>query len=286
MYAVALGFLVALTLYNRFSHAPQTSPSTPPDLSAPNPLPSSSETTLENLTWLEVRDKVREGYTRVIIPTGGIEQNGPFVALNKHDLVVKHLSSEIAHALTHTLVAPVVSFVPEGEISPPTGHMQYPGTISLTEETFVPLLEDIGASLGSHGFQDIIILGDSGQSQAGMKEASERLSRRLKPLGGRAVFVPEFYDYDAVRAYLRARGIVEQPEQFHEELAFSLQLLAIAPDSIHYTQRLAAGNTKLGGVSLLDREALTQLGRDVIAHRVAATVAAIQRHLTAPSHSG
>lgn len=286
IYAITLACIFAVVVYHRLSGQTITPSATPKDLTATNPLPLSSETSLENLTWMAVRDKISNGYTRIIIPTGGIEQNGPFVALNKHDLIVKHLSAEVAQALTRTLVAPVVSFVPEGQISPPSGHMQYPGTISLSEGTFVRLLEEVGASLGTHGFREIIILGDSSQSQAGMKEAADRLLKRPPAQGVRTIFVPEFYDYDAIRGYLRERGIPENPEQFHEELSFSLQLLAIAPDAIHYSQRLAAGYTKLGGISLLDREALSQLGRDIIAYRVATTVAAINRHLAAGPPAG
>jgi creatinine amidohydrolase len=253
------------------------------DMSASNPIPTGSTLALEELTWMGVRDRIKAGDTRIIIPTGGIEQNGPFVTLNKHDLIVRTLSIQIARELTHTLVAPVVSFVPEGSITPPSGHMKYPGTISLSEDTFVHLLQDIGLSLGSHGFREIILLGDSGQSQNGMKTAATRLQSHLASSGVQVIFVPEFYDYDSIRTLIRERGIAEKPERFHEELAFSLQLLAINPESINYTQRLAAGHTTLGGVPLTGpgaRERLTQLGREILAMRTAKTVAAVRRYLS------
>ena len=34
----------------------------------------------EELTFMEVRDKIRAGTTAIIIGTGGVEQNGPYVA--------------------------------------------------------------------------------------------------------------------------------------------------------------------------------------------------------------
>lgn len=254
-----------------------------PDLSASNPIPTGSTLALEELTWMGVRDRIKAGDTRVIIPTGGIEQNGPFVTLNKHDILVRSLSLQIARELTHTLVAPVVSFVPEGSIIPPSGHMQYPGTLSLSEDTFVRLLQDIGLSLGTHGFREIILLGDSGQSQSGMRTAATWLQSQLASSGVRVIFVPEFYDYDSIRTLIRERGIHEKPEEFHEELAFSLQLLAINPESIHYNQRLAAGYKTLGGVPLAgpgDRERLTQVGREILAMRTAKTVAAVRKYLS------
>ena len=86
---------------------------------------------MEELTWLEIRDRIDEGYNTVIVPTGGIEQNGPFVITGKHNKIVASIAESIAHSLGKTLIAPVVPFVPQGSISPPTGHMQYPGTFGI-----------------------------------------------------------------------------------------------------------------------------------------------------------
>ena len=50
------------------------------------PLPNIVE--LKDMTWVEVRSAVQAGYTTVIVPTGGIEQNGPHMILGKHDYIV------------------------------------------------------------------------------------------------------------------------------------------------------------------------------------------------------
>ena len=84
---------------------------------------------LEELTWTELRDAMRQGTTTVIIPTGGTEQGGPHLVLGKHNFVMKVTVAEIARRLGHTLVAPVMAYVPEGDINPATGHMRRPGTI-------------------------------------------------------------------------------------------------------------------------------------------------------------
>ena len=84
------------------------------------------------------------------------------------------VTEAIARKLGGTLVAPIVPFVPEGGIDPPTDHMRYPGTISVTEETFESLLTDICGSLRAHGFRRIVVLGDSGGNQTGMKNVAPR----------------------------------------------------------------------------------------------------------------
>lgn len=245
----------------------------PSDLLAPNPLPLSSTVELEKMTWMDVRDRIKGGASRVIIPTGGIEQNGPFVALNKHDLIAKAVSVRVAELLGSTVVAPTVSFVPEGNFKPPTDHMRYPGTISLSSATFQHLLGDIITSLSLAGFKEIVVVGDSGGSQGDIVRAVTQ--RTLENTNGATVrYVSEFYNYDDVRAFLKEQGINETPEPFHEELAFSLQLMAIDREAVRYEERIRGAGATLGGVSLLDRERLTALGREIL-HRRAEQVALV-----------
>ncbi len=95
---------------------------------------------MEEMTWMEVRDRIKDGATTVIIPTGGTGQEGPQMIMGKHNIVAHYAAGEIAKKLGDTLVAPVVPFVPEGRITPPEGHMQFPGTMSLSGATFAAVL--------------------------------------------------------------------------------------------------------------------------------------------------
>src|SRR5262245_38996387 len=101
-----------------------------PDPNGPRPIAAVESVWIEDLTWMEVRDAMRAGKTTVIIPTGGVEQNGPYLVTGKHNVILRATSEAIAKRLGNALVAPIVAFVPEGDIDPPTSHMKYPGTIS------------------------------------------------------------------------------------------------------------------------------------------------------------
>src|SRR5436190_18662764 len=136
-----------------------------PDLNAPRPIDIRDSVWLEELTWMEVRDLMKAGKTTIIVPTGGVEQNGPYLAAGKHNYVLQATCPAIAKKLGNALCAPVVPFVPEGDIDPPAQHMKYPSTISLTETTYRAMLTDIASSLKSHGFERIILIGDSGGNQ-------------------------------------------------------------------------------------------------------------------------
>ena len=59
------------------------------DIDAHRPIPAIDRVFIEELTWMEVRDAIKAGKTTVIVGTGGIEQNGPYVATGKHNYVLE-----------------------------------------------------------------------------------------------------------------------------------------------------------------------------------------------------
>lgn len=156
-------------------------------------VPQPESVFLEDLTWLEVRDAVAAGKTTVILPTGGTEQNGPHIVLGKHNYLVKYKAGEIAKRLGNALVAPVLAYVPEGDISPPTGHMRFAGTISVPQDVFSKVLEYAARSLRQHGFIDIALVGDSGGNQAGQKLVAETLNTEWATTNARVHHITAYY---------------------------------------------------------------------------------------------
>ncbi len=124
---------------------------------------------LEELTWTELRDRLRSGTTTVIIPVGGVEQSGPDIALGKHD-VRAHASCRRGSRApsSHALVAPVVAYVPEGGTSPPTAHMRFPGTITVPPDVFRKTIESAAASFRAARLPGtVVLLGEHGGYQGG-----------------------------------------------------------------------------------------------------------------------
>ena len=54
----------------------------------PNPLPAPDTVWLEEMTWMDVRDALAGGVTTAIVPTGGMEPNGPWLVTGKAQLRV------------------------------------------------------------------------------------------------------------------------------------------------------------------------------------------------------
>src|SRR5262245_8304574 len=165
---------------------------------APGALAQTPDTVfLEELTWVEVRDAIAAGKTTVIIPTGGTEQNGPHMVLGKHNFLVKYKAGEIAKRLGNAIVAPVVAYVPEGEIptasKPATGHMRFAGSISVPEEVYMKVLKSAERSLRASVFHDIAFVGNSGGKQNCQKVVSEMLNNEWKGTSVRVHHITDYY---------------------------------------------------------------------------------------------
>jgi creatinine amidohydrolase/Fe(II)-dependent formamide hydrolase-like protein len=197
---------------------------------------------LEDLTWTEVRDRIRAGTTTVIIPAGGTEQNGPHMILGKHNYRVRFAAGKIAGLLGNALVAPVMAYVPEGNIVPPSGHMWAPGTITLPPEQFAKVVEYAARSFAAHGFTDIVLIGDSGPNQAPLKAVSERLNHKWAAKSARVHYASKYYESqtrDFIQ-WLKSRGETANDIGTHAGLADTSLLLAVYPEGVR-TNRLAPG---------------------------------------------
>ena len=202
--------------------------------------PETEEIELRNLTWVEVRSMIEHGKSTVIIPTAGIEQNGPHAVLGKHGYVVEYTAGAIARALKDALVAPTIETVPEGSVDPPQGHMAFPGTISVPEEVFELILEHTARSLKAHGFKTILFLGDSGGNQAGQGKVAEKLNLEWRDIGIRTYHLGDYYSGNGQVDWLRAQGYSDREIGTHAGIRDISELLAVRPDGVR-PDRLAAG---------------------------------------------
>ena len=178
----------------------------------PNPLPAANTVWIEEMTWMDVRDAIAAGKTTAIIATGGMEPNGPFLVTGKHNYVLQANCEAIARRLGNALCAPLVKFVPEGNIETKSGHMASPGTISMRQATYEALLTDIAESLAMGGFENVIFIGDSGGNGTGMTAVAARLNEKFPGAKPMFAHVPEHYEYGAVGTYMRTEHSLEAPE--------------------------------------------------------------------------
>ena len=237
---------------------------------------------IEELTWMEVRDAIAAGKTTAIVGTGGVEQNGPFLATGKHIYVLQGACEGIARKLGNALCAPIIKLVPEGSHNPKSGAMLYSGSISLRQETFEMVLEDVGESLKQHGFEHIIFIGDSGGNQTGMGNAATALNERWGET--RAHYVSEFYRYRDVFSYMENElGIVEgENDGHHDDYVITTIMMVTDPETVRYQQRLDAGLASINGLSIKDKGKSISIGKKLLQFRIDTTVKAIKEVMERP----
>jgi len=235
---------------------------------------------LEDQTWTELRDLIQKGTATIIVPIGGTEQNGPAMALGKHNVRVKFLAEKIAEKLGDAIVAPVMSYVPEGGITPPTAHMKFPGTITITDKAFEQILESASRSFKLHGFKTIVFIGDHGSYQSDESNVAAKLNREWATGATKVFAAREFYNLSQTTfaEKLIAKGYAKSEIGTHAGLLDTALMLAVDPSMVR-TDRIVSGPNMgtsdgvYGGDPKRATAAVGKIGIDLI---VNGTVAAIR----------
>ncbi len=204
-------------------------------------VPKPDSVFLEDLTWMEVRDTVARGKTTVIVPTGGTEQNGPHMVLGKHNFLVQYKAGQIAAQLGNALVAPVVAYVPEGDVTPPTGHMRFAGTITVPPDVFMKVLEYAARSLRQHGFTDIVFVGDSGGNQDGQKQVAEALNKEWSTTPARVHHISAYYPGRG-DDYVVSQGVSQADAGSHAGTHDTSSLMYLNPSMLRF-DRMGPGKS-------------------------------------------
>lgn len=234
---------------------------------------------IEELTSTELRDRIAIGDDTVLVPIGGTEQNGAHMVLGKHNVRVRVLAGRIAQQLGHAVVAPVMAYVPEGAIEPPTQHMRWVGTISVPEPVFEATLEAAARGFRRHGFRQVVLLGDHGGYQQGLQRVADRMNRDVaKQPSFRVVALAAYYraaqaDYAAM---LRAKGYSDAEIGLHAGLADTALALAVDASLVR-AGALGTLPSPGSGVTGDPRRASAELGRPGLDHIVEASVKAIRQ---------
>jgi len=271
----SLTFAAALSLgpvLSGFVQRPQNLPATG---SAGTPADS---VFLEDLTWAEVRDLVQAGTKTVIVGTAGTEQKGPHMVDGEHKFVMEHAADKIARALGRTLVAPVITYVPEGSWETVGGHMGKPGTITLPEDRFVELLVNTGRSLKAGGFTTVLFLGESGGNRTGMRTAATQLNELWKD-AAKAYWIDDYYtkSHADQRAYITERLKIPADQiGGHANIQDTSEMLFVNPKHVRPTKIANGGGYPNSGVTGDPTKATAALGKVFVQIKVDNAIAQIK----------
>jgi creatinine amidohydrolase len=242
---------------------------------------------IEDLTQPELRDMMKDGYTTVLILTGGVEDNSANLAMNKHNINNRLMGETIARKMGKTLVAPLVTLEPGNAGT--AIRLGRAGPM-ISQATYVSLLFDIGNFLRAMGFKEIYYLGDSGGNGRGMQAAADSLTKIYADSPDKVYFkhVAEYYNHTSVvQPYIQNElkipegiriGASQGTSGLHEELGIDATMALMDPQSIRFEQRVKAGQAEINGIKFESLKWLQDLGRKVADVRAAATIKAIETY--------
>jgi creatinine amidohydrolase/Fe(II)-dependent formamide hydrolase-like protein len=234
---------------------------------------------IDELTWMEIRDRMAAGTKSVIIGTAGQEQKGPHMVTGEHKYVLQHTAERIARTLGDALVAPIITYVPEGSWDTPLrGHMAKAGSITLPEDRFIDLLLHTAKSLRAGGFTTFILIGDSGGNQNGMKAAADQLNAAWQNTGARALFIGDYYTKSAadIRTYLSGLGFSLNDIGSHAGMVDTSELLFVNPALVRRDRLAPGGGSPDSCVNGDPTKATSALGKALVQIKIDNALAQIR----------
>jgi creatinine amidohydrolase/Fe(II)-dependent formamide hydrolase-like protein len=232
---------------------------------------------IQELTALEVRDLLKDGKkTTALILGGGMEENGPYLVLDKHNLASRAMGEAIARKLGNALCAPILAIEP-GNLDHPT-----PGAVVMSAATYRSMVTDMAASLQAMGFKNIVFLGDHGGDMRPMAEAAETLNEKWKGTGAKAIFIDKYGNNvpnegccghpgeDVV-------GVHEKIEGLHDSYMMSAMIMTLDLNSVRLPERIKAGRTTTNAINLLPVEKTLADGKKLIDFRAEETANEIRK---------
>ncbi len=128
---------------------------------------------MEEMSWEEIEETIKEGKKTVLVYCGAIEQHGPHLPTVTDTLLGYAVGQRGAKKLGDALVAPVI----RPGLS--DHHIDFPGTLSLSFETFHRLVEDVCISLSRHGFKNIVLISSHGGNNDALKAIAPGISKKV-----------------------------------------------------------------------------------------------------------
>ena len=242
-------------------------------------LAQSKSLLIEDLTWTEVRDAIAAGKTTAIYYAGSTEQNGPHMALGKHNFIARYVAQRIAEELGNALVYPVMPFGPTGDIAKKSGHMRFPGSVSVSEETFGAVAREVALSAISAGFKNVVLMGDHGGDQEPLKKVAEALNAEWSSKGIHVYYIPDLYykEKEQMKEYL-AKGKMAIDE--HAGIDDTSEVMLVDKDNKWIRKdKLAPDDGKMG-VTGDPTQASVELGKMFVEFKIKNAVTQV-RSLTA-----
>jgi creatinine amidohydrolase len=174
---------------------------------------------LPYFTWKEV-DALPRNETLLILPTAAIEQHGHHLPLATDTLINNYLLGKALELIPKELPIYALAPVCYGKSNE---HVGFPGTLSLSRDTFMSVLRDLGASLHAAGFKKLVFF----NSHGGNHSLIDVMARDLRAEFGMRIFC--LFGGGGASGL----SVQEATYGFHANEVETSLLLAATPELVH-----------------------------------------------------
>jgi creatinine amidohydrolase len=164
--------------------------------------------------------------TVAVLPLGATEQHGPHLPLSVDSDLIDAVSTRMLAALgpeQSVLVLPTLTVTKSDE------HIAFPGTLTLSAETLLAVLRDIGASIAAAGVQRLVLFNGHGGNSALLQVAARDLRRTHNLI----VVVCSWGGFTDWQAHYDADAYAQD---IHAGDSETSAMLAIRPERVDMTQ--------------------------------------------------
>jgi creatinine amidohydrolase/Fe(II)-dependent formamide hydrolase-like protein len=180
---------------------------------------------LEEMSWFQVQEALKNGVDTVVAAAGSIEQHGPHMPMITDTLLGTAVAEAVAARMGNVLRGPTIPFGVSEH------HMAFKGTITLDKETFKTVVKQYVSSLAHHGFKTIVIIPSHGGNFGPLKEIEEETGGQIN--GARYLPYTDLWEFVAVmNKVAEPDGISPEISGAHAGEAETSMVLAERPEIV------------------------------------------------------
>jgi creatinine amidohydrolase len=193
------------------------------------------EVRLQRLSWPEIDEAINAGTRTAVICAASSEQHGPHLPEATDELLGEELAIRLAERLGDALVAPVI------RPGCSDHHMGFPGTVTISPELLMQILDAYLESLSRHGFERFIVFSSHGGNFPVLRQWQDRQQR-----AGVVVIADLVAFAGAMLQALRQFGRDDSTIP-HADASETAEMLHTHPDLVHMdrAQKGFVGETQL-----------------------------------------
>jgi creatinine amidohydrolase len=178
---------------------------------------------MEEMSWVEIKKAIEKGKTTVLVISGSIEQHGPHLPTGTDTYLGYEVGQRAARRLGNALVAPVIRPALSEH------HMGFPGSFTLTWETYKDVLDDYCDSLARVGFKDIVLMSSHGGNNAVLKAITPDIAKKLYGRVNIHLVLHHERSMPQAVAFLKEKGVSAEKAGVHSGFGETCEMLVAKP---------------------------------------------------------